>query len=83
MTYKITISKLMPDRESWCNGLFGPCVQDSESIDILGRPHSVGKLKAGFDYLPGGLFQLGPVMTARCAPPERRFVQLGPFLSEK
>lgn len=44
---------------------FGPCVQDLDSIDILGRLHSVGKLKAGFNHLPGGLFQLGSVMTAR------------------
>ena len=39
-------------RERWCNGLLGPCVQNPESIDILGRIHPVGKLKAGFDHLP-------------------------------
>lgn len=68
---------ILGSRESCCNGLFNPCVQDSESTDILGRLHPVGKLKVGFDHLPGGLLQLGPVMTARGVLPERRVVHLG------
>lgn len=55
-----------------------PRAQDPKSIDFLGRLHSVGKLKVGFDHLPGGLFRLGPVVTARRPPPpERRVVHLG------
>lgn len=68
---------ILGSRESCCNGLFNPCVQDSESTDILCRLHPVGKLKVGFDHLPGGLLQLGPVMTARGVLPERRVVHLG------
>lgn len=46
------------------------------SIDFLGCLHAVGKLQAGFNHLPGGLFQLGSVINALGVHSEYRIVHL-------